>query len=54
MPMEAEKAARMYEAEGPDKLRAYLDDLYRENFQLRLASYLSRVMLPEPHKYQNQ
>src|SRR6185369_12898981 len=27
MPMEAEKAARMYEAEGPDKLRAYLDDL---------------------------
>lgn len=34
--------------------RAYLDDLYRENFQLRLASYLSRVMLPEPHKYQNQ
>lgn len=27
MPMEAEKAARMYEAEGPDKLRDYLDDL---------------------------
>jgi len=27
MPMEAEKAARMYETEGPDKLRAYLDDL---------------------------
>ncbi len=27
MPMEAEKAARMYEAEGPEKLRAYLDDL---------------------------
>ncbi|HEX5603513.1 MAG TPA: ATP-binding protein [Pyrinomonadaceae bacterium] len=27
MPMEAEKAARMYEAEGPDKLRNYLDDL---------------------------
>src|ERR1044072_2298896 len=27
MPMEAEKAAVMYETEGPDKLRAYLDDL---------------------------
>lgn len=27
MPMEAEKAARMYETEGPDKLRAYLDEL---------------------------
>jgi signal transduction histidine kinase len=27
MPMEAEKAARMYETEGPDQLRAYLDDL---------------------------
>ncbi len=27
MPMEAEKAARMYEAEGPDKLRDYLDEL---------------------------
>ena len=27
MPMEAEKAARMYEAEGPDQVRAYLDDL---------------------------
>jgi signal transduction histidine kinase len=27
MPMEAEKAAHMYETEGPDKLRAYLDDL---------------------------
>lgn len=27
MPMEAEKAARMYETEGPDALRAYLDDL---------------------------
>ena len=27
MPMEAEKAARMYEAEGPEKLRDYLDDL---------------------------
>jgi two-component system sensor histidine kinase CpxA len=27
MPMEAEKAARMYESEGPDKLRTYLDDL---------------------------
>ena len=27
MPMEAEKAARMYESEGPDALRAYLDNL---------------------------
>lgn len=27
MPMEAEKAARMYEAEGEDALRNYLDDL---------------------------
>jgi len=27
MPMEAEKAARMYETEGPEKLRDYLDDL---------------------------
>src|ERR1044071_556727 len=27
MPMEAEKAAAMYETEGPEKLRAYLDDL---------------------------
>ncbi len=27
MPMEAEKAAVMYETEGPDKLRAYLDEL---------------------------
>jgi len=27
MPMEAEKAAVMYETEGPDRLRAYLDDL---------------------------
>ena len=27
MPMEAEKAARMYETEGPDQVRAYLDDL---------------------------
>src|SRR5262245_6077550 len=26
MPMEAEKAARMYETEGPDVLRAYLDE----------------------------
>src|SRR5215813_12670308 len=27
MPVEAEKAAAMYETEGPDKLRAYLDEL---------------------------
>lgn len=27
MPMEAEKAARIYEIGGPDKLRTYLDDL---------------------------
>lgn len=30
MPMEAEKAARMYETEGPDVLRAYLDELQKK------------------------
>lgn len=35
----------------PGHRRCSLADLYRENFQSRVASYLSRVMLPEPHKY---
>jgi hypothetical protein len=38
---------------GPADRRSSLADLYRENFQSRVTSYLSRVMLPEPHKYKS-
>jgi hypothetical protein len=40
MPMEAEKAAVMYETEGPDKLRAYLDELQKAE---RLSGFTSSM-----------
>ena len=49
MPMEAEKAARMYEAEGPDKLRAYLDDLQsRKTVRFYFFDEEGEVLLDRP------
>ncbi|HQV04422.1 MULTISPECIES: hypothetical protein [unclassified Novosphingobium] len=31
--------------------RCILNDMYRENFQLRFANFLSRVLLPVPHRF---
>lgn len=47
--MPAEELYR--QLDGAAQRRSCLADLYRENFQSRVTSYLSRVMLPEPHKY---
>ena len=49
MPMEAEKAAVMYETEGPDKLRAYLDELQsRKTVRFYFFDEDGNVLLDRP------
>jgi hypothetical protein len=36
---------------GEARRRCRLADIYRENFQQRLAAFLSRIPLPEPHTF---
>lgn len=46
-----EDVYRQLQNDGIANRRSRLADLYREHLQLRMANFLSRVMLPEPHKY---
>lgn len=49
MPMEAEKAARMYETEGPDALRVYLDNLQaRKTARFYFFDEEGRTLLDRP------
>ncbi len=49
MPMEAEKAAVMYETEGPEKLRAYLDELQsRKTVRFYFFDEAGNVLLDRP------
>ena len=49
MPMEAEKAAVMYETEGPEKLRAYLDELQsRKTVRFYFFDEDGNVLLDRP------